>query len=101
MSIPDEKRIKGKKEGAGGLLFLEVDVDAKAADLVKSVLRLVVAIAKVMALAGRQKGKPKGVIRRVGAAVRRPIKRLWILLLAEVVKRGRRCEEQVPVCDFL
>src|SRR5690349_5840150 len=52
---------------------LEVVVDAQAVRLVPPALPLVVAVAEVVPLAGRQELEAEGVVRRVRTAVGRPV----------------------------
>lgn len=82
-----------------GLLRFEVIVYIELAAVRESVLEAVVLVTKVMTVAGRNKGESERIIRRIGAAIRRPVKSRGVLSITASNKVGESYAKEKLICD--
>lgn len=88
-----------RNEVGWDLLGLEVEVNLGLRGLGEASLGAVVLVAKVMAVASRQEGEAERVVRGAGAAIRGPVQRGRVLLVATGRELGERQAEEELVGD--
>lgn len=91
--------MEGGREG--DILGLEVTIDLQPVIVRKPRLGLVVAIPKVVTVAGGREGESQRVVGRVAAPVRGPVERGRALGVAVDVELRERDAEEVPVRRLL
>jgi hypothetical protein len=81
------------------VLGLEIVVNLGLGSLGETTLNSIVLVTKVVAVARRDVGESKGVVGRVGAAVRRPIQRGWIFIITSSLELRESNAEKELIGD--